>query len=231
MAVDSAELLQGILADLQSRANAQQAAATRAYLKSDLQFLGVPVPTLREVTLEHCKAAGPLMATDLRDLAEVCWQGELHEMRVVGCVVLEKFAKTLSAADLPWLEQLLRRSFTWAYVDVLAVHAVGAIVAKQPVDAKLVLDRWAVDGDFWLRRAALLALLGEARKRRPFDTDTFEQWAVPLLGDREFFIRKAIGWVLRDVSKRDPAWVQSFVDRHRVRMAGLTLREASKYLT
>ena len=230
MEMDSAQLLQGLVADLQSRANAQQAVANKAYLKSDLQFLGVPVPTLREVTLQHCKAAGPLAATDLREFAQLCWQGDWHETRAAGCAVLEKWAKLLGPGDLTWLEQLLRHSFTWAYVDVLAVHAVGAIAAKEPAAAKLVLDRWAVDGDFWLRRAALLALLGETRNKRPFDTAKFEQWAVPLLGDREFFIRKAIGWVLRDVSKRDPAWVQGFVDRHRAQMAGLTLREASKYL-
>ncbi len=228
--MDPATLLDQLLSELTARADPARAVGAKAYLKSELRFLGVAVPELRATTLRHCQAAGKLEARHLREFAELCWQSDLHEARGAACVVLEKWPNRLSVDDLPWLETLLRRSFTWAYVDVLAVHTVGNIVARHPEAAKAVLARWAVDPDFWLRRTALLALLGEARHKKPFDTASFEAWAVPLLVEREFFIRKAIGWVLRDVSKREPAWVQGFVERHRGQMAGLTLREASKYL-
>ncbi|MBI5609740.1 MAG: DNA alkylation repair protein [Deltaproteobacteria bacterium] len=228
--MDVATLLHHLLAELTDRADPERAVGAKAYLKSDLRFLGVAVPDLREATLRHCQTAGKLDARQLREFAELCWQSDLHEARGAACVVLEKWPSRLGPDDLGWLEALLRRSFTWAYVDVLAVHTVGSIVARHPAAAKAVLARWAEDPDFWVRRTALLALLGETRHKKPFDTASFELWAVPLLGDREFFIRKAIGWVLRDVSKRDPAWVQGFLQRHRAAMAGLTLREASKYL-
>jgi 3-methyladenine DNA glycosylase AlkD len=73
-------------------------------------------------------------------------------------------------------------------------------------------------------------LLGEWRHGGPFDQECFTRWAVPQLGDKQFFIRKAIGWVLRDVSRKDPQWVRGFVDTYGTQMAGLTRREATRGL-
>jgi len=91
------------------------------------------------------------------------------------------------------------------------------------------LPRWASDEDFWIRRAALLTV-SPAVKRGDVPFSVFAVLAVPMLGEREFFIRKAIGWVLREVSKQNPAAVAAFLRAHRADVAGLTLREGAKYL-
>ena len=114
-------------------------------------------------------------------------------------------APRLRAGDLATVEGLLRASGTWALVDGLAANVAGEIAVRDPRSWP-VIDGWAADADFWLRRSALLTLLRGIRTGRP-ELPRFTRYAQPLLADREFFIRKAIGWVLREISKRDPDWV------------------------
>src|SRR5690606_15325688 len=106
----------------------------------------------------------------------------------------------LTSEDLPLLERLLRESRTWALVDVLAPSVVGPVVGRHP-EAYGTLERWSRDPDFWLRRAALLAYLLPMRRAEPV-FDEFTALADPLLEDEEFFVRKAIGWVLRERTKK-----------------------------
>jgi 3-methyladenine DNA glycosylase AlkD len=111
---------------------------------------------------------------------------------------------------------------------VIAIHLVGPLVAA---DRKLNtrLDRWVHDRDFWIRRSALLALLLPLRRGKG-DWRRFVRYADLLLDETEFFIRKAIGWVLREVSAQHPERVSAFLDERRGRVSGVTLREAVKYL-
>jgi 3-methyladenine DNA glycosylase AlkD len=113
-------------------------------------------------------------------------------------------------------------------VDGLAANVAGALVERFPA-LERKLDRWADDGDFWMRRSALLAHLVALREGRG-DLARFGRRAEALLGDREFFVRKAIGWVLRDASRRDPEGVSRWLLPRAARASGLTLREATKHL-
>jgi 3-methyladenine DNA glycosylase AlkD len=98
-----------------------------------------------------------------------------------------------------FLERLIRESKTWAFVDELAIVIVGPLVERSP-ELRRVIDRWAVDDDFWLRRSAMLALLRTLR-RGDGDFTRFARNAEAMLHEREFFIRKSIGWVLREAVK------------------------------
>jgi 3-methyladenine DNA glycosylase AlkD len=102
----------------------------------------------------------------------------------------------------------------------------GSIVARFPA-AKRVLRRWARDGNLWVRRSAMLALAPRSSKK---DFELFARFASALIAEREFFIRKAIGWVLRETSKSRPQPVYAFLREHIDAVSGLTLREGSKYL-
>jgi 3-methyladenine DNA glycosylase AlkD len=134
----------------------------------------------------------------------------------------------LTADDLPMLEQMLRTSLTWAYVDSLAASVVGPLVERHP-ELVADLDRWATDDDFWIRRSALLAWLGPLR-RGEGDLDRFLRYADSMLDEKEFFIRKAIGWVLRETAKKRPAEVAEYLAARIDRVSGLTLREAIRHL-
>ena len=101
-----------------------------------------------------------------------------------------------------FIEDLIRQSKTWAYVDPLSIYLTGSLVERFP-ELVSTLDRWSTDDDFWVRRSAMLALLIPLRQGEG-DFDRFGQYADGMLEEKEFFIRKAIGWVLREVSKKRP---------------------------
>ena len=108
----------------------------------------------------------------------------------------------MQASDVGLVEQLLREARTWALVDELAAVVVGGLVERHP-ELGAVLDRWAIDPDLWIRRSALLALLVPLR-RGGGDFARFARYADGMLDEPEFFIRKAIGWVLRDTGQKAP---------------------------
>ena len=143
--------------------------------------------------------------------------------------MLEQFVDRLVPADLPMLERFLRESGTWALVDEIAPRLVGTLQVEHP-QLGVVLDRWAVDDDFWMRRAAMLALLLPLREGGG-DFDRFARYADAQLEDREFFIRKAIGWILRDTAKRRPELVYDWLLPRAARASGVTIREAVKPLS
>jgi 3-methyladenine DNA glycosylase AlkD len=160
--------------------------------------------------------------------AMALWDEPVHERRMAAVEILTLAAPRLATADLTVVERLVRSSETWALVDGLAVNVAGAIALREAA-AWPVVDGWAVDADFWVRRSALLALLCGIRAGRP-DLARFTRYAEPLLTETEFFIRKAIGWVLREISRRDPSWVVAFTERHVCEMSGVTFREAVRRL-
>jgi 3-methyladenine DNA glycosylase AlkD len=143
-------------------------------------------------------------------------------------LVVERAAE-LEPRHLGVLERLLRDSYTWALVDEIAPRLVGPLLTRHPRKVGRIVDRWARDPDFWIRRAAILSLLLPMRGGEG-DWKRFERYADPLLEDREFFIRKAIGWVLREAAKREPGRVAAFVESRAARLSGVTWREATRKL-
>jgi 3-methyladenine DNA glycosylase AlkD len=142
--------------------------------------------------------------------------------------VLDRFVGVLGMDDLPLLERLTRETRTWALVDGLAGDVLGRMVDRDPASMAPAMDRWAGDDDFSVRRASLLTELRPIRGGAPLDR--FLRRAEPMLGEREFFIRKAIGWVLREAGKRRPDEVAAWLAPRTDRASGVTMREAVKYL-
>jgi 3-methyladenine DNA glycosylase AlkD len=205
-----------------------RAAGEKAYLKSDLQFLGVTVWQIRAEVKATLTEIGELDHDQLVALVEALWSEPIFDHRMAATVLLEMRSGLLDAADLPLLERLLRDSHTWALVDGLAADVIGSILVADEGGTSRVLDRWATDDDFWMRRSALLAWLQPLRHGAPLDR--FLGYADAMLDEKEFFIRKAIGWVLREVSKRRPAEVSEWLAPRTHRASGVTMREATKYL-
>ncbi len=218
-----------IEARLKPLGTAARAAGSKAYLKSRLRFLGNDTATLR-----HQARAWRIENADwdvdaLCRLAEALWQRQVFELRSFALILLVKQAAAFEPRHLPFLERLLRESHTWALVDEIAPRLVGPLLIRHPRQVGRVLDGWANDPDFWIRRAAILALLLPMR-RGDGDWKRFMRYADPLLEDREFFIRKAIGWVLREAVKTQPARVVAFVTPRARRLSGVTWREATRKL-
>lgn len=217
-----------IAARLRPLGSRRRAAGAKAYLKSDLEFYGLDTAALRGAAAAWLRANRALARADLVALAAALWAEPVHELRAFAIELLLRHADDLAAADLALLESMLRRARSWAYVDVIAIHLVGPLIERRP-GLERVLDRWAKDGDFWIRRAAVLALVLPFR-RGGGDWPRFTRYADAMLGEREFFIRKALGWTLREAAKRQPERVARFVAARLGAMSGVTFREAVRPL-
>jgi 3-methyladenine DNA glycosylase AlkD len=156
------------------------------------------------------------------------WEAPVFERRMAAVVLLERTVDKLGVDDLPLIQRLVRESRTWALVDGLAGDVLGYLAVRDPEGVSAVMDEWARDGDFWVRRASLLAELKPIRRGEPLDR--FLKRAAPMLDEREFFIRKAIGWVLREAGKRRPNEVAAWLAPRTHLASGVTMREAVKYL-
>ena len=205
-----------------------RAQGEKAYLRSDLDFLGVTVWQIRTEVRAAVEGMDRFAHDDLVGLVEALWSGSIFDRRMAASVLLDLRSGLLDRHDLPLLERLLRDSRTWALVDGLAADVVGSILAADEAGTTPVLDRWARDEDFWIRRSALLAWLKPLRRGAPLDR--FLAYADAMLEEKEFFISKAIGWVLREVGKRRPSEVSDWLAPRTHRASGVTMREATKYL-
>ena len=214
-------------ASLRAVGTVHRAEGEKAYLKSELDFTGTLVSATRaevvrldrELSLDH---------DGLVRLVEALWAKPVFERRLAAIMFLQRHAGLLTAADLDLLERLVRDSRTWALVDYLAVDVLGRLVGADPDGVSPVMDRWAGDEYFWIRRSSLLAELRPIRAGAALDR--FLARADPMLEEREFFIRKAIGWVLREAGKRQPEAVAEWLAPRTGRASGVTMREAVKYL-
>ncbi len=205
-----------------------RAAGTKAYLKSDLEFTGTTVPDTRSVIRSWCRARPGLTHDELAAAAGELWARPVFECRLAAVELLDAKPALLQADDVAMIERMLRTARTWALVDTLAEHVMGGLVERYP-ELTATLDRWAGDDDFWLRRSAMLALLRPLR-RGDGDFDRFSRYADRMLEEKEFFIRKAIGWILRDTAKRRPSLVAGWLAPRVHRASGVTVREAVKPL-
>ena len=205
----------------------RRAAGEQAYMKTDLRFHGVTASQLRAVCKAFCNEHA-LDARSLRAIVDALFSTDWFDLRSMGIALLERKRALLVPGDTGWLIRLVRASACWAHVDYLATSVIDPLVAAHP--ALLArLRTWGKDRDFWVQRTALLAQLG-ALRHGGGDFPLFAEIAAPMLEEKEFFIRKAIGWVLREVSKKRPALVRDFFLEHGARASGLTLREGTKYL-
>ncbi len=208
---------------------AGRAEASKAYLKIDLQFTGTSVPQARSIVTQWRRDRPGLHRGHLLAVVSALWDRPVFECRMAAVLLLVDQAGLLEASDLDLIEQLLRRSGTWALVDSLAADVAGSLVARFPELAS-TLDRWAQDPDFWIRRSAMLALLVPLRRGDSEPFQRFARYADQMLEEREFFIRKAIGWVLRETARKQPDLVIEWLTPRAERASGVTMREAVKYL-
>jgi len=225
-----ADVADEIADHLRASSDPGRALQVQAYLKSDLVHFGTSMPQIRAAVRGPGRA---LSHEDMLDVVRMLWDeaaaAPIFERRMAAAVLLSDRQDILVASDLALIGGLIGQSETWALVDVLVPRPVGRISQREPAATGQVLDQWAREDNFWLRRAALLAHLVPLREGDG-DWGRFSGYAEAMLDDREFFIRKAIGWVLRDTARRRPDLVRDWVAPRTDRMSGVTIREAVKRL-
>ena len=223
------EVAARIDSELRALGSPTRAEHEKRYLKSELEHYGASVPEIRAVAKSAYADLSTVTHDELLALVESLWSQPVHERRMASVEILGFGSASLQPTDAALLELLIREAKTWALVDGLAASVVGPLVERFP-ELRTTLDRWASDSDFWVRRSALLALLPSLR-RGAGDFERFARYADAMLEEREFFIRKAIGWVLRETGKKRPELVFAWLLPRAQRASGITVREAVKYLS
>jgi len=221
--------LTAVEASLASVGSAKRASDMKAFMKSDLDFIGVSLPTIRKELRAHTPRRQGIERASLLELSRESVESRFFEMRLFGVLMIERFTDLLGCEDLPHIEHMTRRTQAWALVDPLA-RPTWTVVERCGDVLLETVDRWSNDDNFWVRRLALLCLMPGLIK----SDELWDRWvgyAESMILEKEFFIRKAIGWTLREVSKVRPEPVSGFVERHVDVISGVSFREAVKYLT
>jgi 3-methyladenine DNA glycosylase AlkD len=221
--------LAAIRAALAVHADAEHARFHQAYHKSAQRFYGLRTPQLQAVWRELWPARGRLLRAEVLSLLQPLWNAGCHEESQTAIHLLSRITHQLTPDDLPLLHTQTRRCTGWAQLDTLAATVLGplALVHGAPVYAPVM--HWLDDEWLWTRRAAVLIHIVPARKRLLAEDYAWTACAARL-DEKEFFIRKAIGWTLREFSKHYAGQVAGFAREHRQRMSGLTFREATRNL-
>jgi 3-methyladenine DNA glycosylase AlkD len=210
---------------LESHRNQARAIPMRAYMRNQFPFLGIPSPERNPLLKAVFLETGVLKKPIDENLVLELWHLPEREYQYVACDYLEGQRKKLEVHHLGLLEKLILEKSWWDTVDSL-VRNLGAISLKFP-ESIPTLERWAQSENFWLRRAAILHQLGLKAKT---DEPRLFKFILENASDSEFFIRKAIGWALREHSYTNPEAVKSFVLEHQKELSSLSKREALKGL-
>jgi 3-methyladenine DNA glycosylase AlkD len=223
-------LIRALKKSLRAAADPVKAPVMQAYMKSSMPYLGVQTPQLRK-TIRAAFAAYPLESfEEWRGAVLELWRkARYREERYLAIELAgySRYRPFRSLDALPMYEELITSGAWWDFVDAIATRQLGEVLRKHPAEMSAILRQWAVCEDIWKRRSSILAQLNFKG-----DTDLKLLYACiePSLGASEFFLRKGIGWALRQYARTDPAEVVRFVRRHEARLSPLSKREALKHV-
>ena len=203
----------------------------RAYMKSSLPYHGVPTPLL-EKTCKPLFGDLDLQNADVwRDHVLELWRGAKYREEHYAAILLSgdrRAAAFQTLEMMPMYEEIIVNGAWWDYVDVVASRRVGPILARYPAPMKKMMRTWSKCDDLWKRRTSILCQLGFKKET---DLDLLYACIEPSIDSPEFFLRKAIGWALRQYAWTDPGEVKRYVRRNEARLSGLTKREALKNIS
>lgn len=218
-----------VLTLLQEEADPERAYQQQAYMKSEMPYFGLRVPRCRSIAHEVLRDHPPRDPSVWIESILLLWRDATHrEERYVAIELLlhKRFAHWLFPDQLPVVEEMVVTGAWWDFVDALASRGVGTMLANDPIQTKRILYKWAKDQNIWKRRVAILAQL---KSKTNTDVELLSKCIKPSIGHSEFFLRKGIGWALREYSKTDPDWVIEFIEKH-PDLSDLSRREALNHL-
>lgn len=228
---EDGRLVAEIRAALRAAADPLKAEPMRAYMKSEMPFLGVQKP-------QRVRAVRPaLRAHVLPDRSQ--WEGATRQLWDEATFREERYAATDVAqagsyvgwardpTSLPLYDHLIVTGAWWDHVDDIAVRLVGGVLRAHPCETAPLIRAWSRDSDRWRRRASVICQIGAGED---IDVELLRECVLANVNDPDFFLRKGIGWALRQHAKVDPAWVRTFVSIHRAQLSPLSRREALKHV-
>jgi 3-methyladenine DNA glycosylase AlkD len=219
----AAALIQGMAAI----ADPTKAPAMQRYMKTTQPFWGITSPDRRAVLKETKKQFKHLDRAQWLDAVQTLWKGPQRETQYMAIDVAHAWGRWLEPADLRWLKVMIEQGAWWDLVDPIATQPVSQLLKTHRAIISPEMDRWIIDPSLWVRRAALLSQLPH---KNLTDTTTLFDHIRRCAHEKEFFIRKAIGWALRQYARTNPDAVRAFITDMGDALSPLSRREATKHL-
>lgn len=198
-----------------------------AYMKTDMPFYGVPKPERVPIARQVKAQFPPVDVDDYRRKVLSLWNLPHREEKYLAIGYAWTFQPHVAFAQIDLFERMIVEGAWWDLVDELASPIVGKIVLDDRARMRPVLERWIEGPDMWLRRSAILC---QNRHNERTDQAMLFEFCLRRAHEKEFFIRKAIGWALREYARTRPDEVRVFLAEHGDRLSGLSRREAAKHL-
>lgn len=213
--------------ELTLRSDPDKAGPMAAYMKTDMPFYGVQKAGRVEVMRALADRFAIEDAADYRAAVEALWKRPHREEKYIAIAVARRWRAHIGLAQLDLYLAMVREGAWWDLVDEIATNLIGAVWKSERVAVSPMADAWIDDDDMWIRR---VALIGQNRHRGETDETRLFRYCRERAGETEFFIRKAIGWALREYSKTAPDRVAEFLTDNRAILSGLSYREGGKRL-
>jgi 3-methyladenine DNA glycosylase AlkD len=208
---------------LRENRNEENREAMENYMRNQFAFFGIKTPERTALLRDFLKKNGKPPMEDLPAIVRSLWKEPQRECRYAALSLLDKQAKHLSREHLPLLEEMILSGSWWDTIDHIAPHLVGRIHEKEHADD--YLEKWIQTDNFWLNRTAILHQL---RYKEKTDEKRLFRYILMHHESKEFFIRKSIGWALREYSKTNPEAVKRFIASEN--LAPLSKREGLKHI-
>jgi len=227
MPSQSDQLARYVTAQLKRLADPAKAPAMAAYMKTVQPFFGVPTPMRSAILKEMGDRFAPVDQKSYARSVMALWKLPHREERYCAIAFARRYEQFVTLESLPLYERMIREGAWWDFVDEIAVNLVGTVYGNFRAQARPVIEQWIDDEDMWIRRTALLSHM---KHKKQTDAAQLFRHCLKLSHEREFFIRKAIGWALREYSKTDPRGVRAFLTKNRGRLSNLSYAEGAKHL-
>lgn len=212
---------------LVARADPDAAIGMQAYMKSAMPFRGVPKPGRQQVLAEALRRAPPVDAAAVRATATRLWgEAEVREERYLALSLVGRRAGWIDPSWVPVLRGWIVEGAWWDFTDEIASRLLGPLLRSHPAELTPTMYAWTADSDRWLRRTSVIVQLGA---KDAVDLDLLTAAVDANIRDPDFFLRKGIGWALRQHARVDPEWVRAFVAA-RPALSPLSRREALRHI-
>ena len=212
---------------LAEAANPEKAAGMQAYMKTEMPFYGVQKPGRTPILRRLVREFAPEDRDEYESLVLALWALPHREEKYLAQGVAVSHRQYMVPESLPLFRRMITEGAWWDFVDETATHMVRYLVINHADGTWPTVDTWIDDDDLWLRRSAIICQVGA---KEHTDSERLFRFCERRAFEEEFFIRKAIGWALREYAKTDADPVAGFVNEHREELSGLSFREATKHI-
>lgn len=227
MSVYTKSLVEFVQKHLKAKRNAVKAKEMAAYMKTDMPFYGVQKPERELIYKQIKKDFKPANIKEYEQGVRALWELDHREEKYTALTLACQNDEFITSKSMPLFEDLIREGAWWDFVDVIAIDLVGRAFLKERKLLRPVMYEWIEDDDFWIRRTAIIS---QNKHKTETDEKQLFHHCLAQAHEKEFFIRKSIGWALRNYSYVEPKNVKRFLNANKDRLSPLSYREGAKQL-